>query len=65
MRIDANLSDPDAFYARLVAAHKGLGGDASMELMSRLVFLLANQIGDERVLEACLAAASEGLARAD
>ena len=65
MRIDPNLSDPDAFYASLVAAHEGLSADASVELMSRLVFLLANQIGDEQVLEACLAAASEGLARGD
>ena len=47
----------DAFYEALVASHQGLS-DAQSELMNaRLVLLLANHIGDLRVLREALAAA--------
>lgn len=61
MRLDANLHDPDAFYAALVAANEGLTEDQSQRLTLRLVFLLANQIGDAAVLEACVGEAAEPL----
>lgn len=61
MRLDANLHDPDAFYAALVAANEGLTDDQSQRLTLRLVFLLANQIGDAAVLEACVGEAAEPL----
>jgi hypothetical protein len=60
MRTDPNIPDPDGFYAAIVAAHEGLTDAASAALNARLVFLLANQIGDQRVLADCIAAARGG-----
>jgi len=60
MRTDPNIPDPDGFYAALVAAHEGLSDAASAALNARLVFLLANQIGDQQVLAECIAAARGG-----
>jgi hypothetical protein len=57
MRTDPNIPDPDAFYAALVQAHSGLSEAQSAELNARLVFLLANQLGDQQVLQDCLAEA--------
>jgi len=57
MHTDPNIPDPDGFYAALVAAHEGLTDAQSAELNARLVFLLANQVGDQRVLLACIEAA--------
>ena len=57
MKVDPNIPDPDGFYAALVAAHEGLTEVQSAELNARLVFLLANQVGDEQALLDCLAAA--------
>lgn len=57
MRTDPNIPDPDELYAALVAAHEGLTEAQSAELNARLVFLLANQIGDQRTLMACVEAA--------
>jgi|APFre7841882724_1041349.scaffolds.fasta_scaffold91207_2 hypothetical protein len=60
MRTDPNIPDPDGFYAALVAAHEGLTEAQSAELNARLVFLLANQVGDQAVLGACIDAAARG-----
>jgi hypothetical protein len=57
MKTDPNIPDPDSFYAALVAAHEGLTAAQSAELNARLVFLLANQVGDQQVLADCVAAA--------
>ena len=57
MRTDPNIPDPDGFYAALVAAHEGLTDVQSAELNARLVFLLANQVGDQGVLIDCVEAA--------
>jgi hypothetical protein len=51
----------DAFYERLIDAHKGLSDEASERLNSRLLLLLANHIGDLRVLEEAIALAREGI----
>jgi hypothetical protein len=53
------LADPDAFYAALMAAHRGLDEAASRRLDARLVLLLANHIGDMAVLRAAIEAARE------
>lgn len=55
------LSDPDGFYERLTAAHEGLNFEQSFELNARLIFLLANQVGDAAVLAACIDAAARDL----
>jgi len=53
----SNLTNPDDFYASLLAAHEGLSKAESDALNARLILLLANHIGDERVLETALHAA--------
>jgi hypothetical protein len=58
MRSDPNIPDPDGFYAALVAAHRGLTERQSAELNARLVFLLANQLGDQQALLECVEAAA-------
>jgi Protein of unknown function (DUF2783) len=57
---EPNIPDPDGLYATLVAAHEGLTDAESAALNARLVFLLANQIGDQQVLADCIAAARGG-----
>ncbi|MGB0799079.1 MAG: DUF2783 domain-containing protein [Planktomarina sp.] len=42
----------DNFYAKLLAAHKGLTDDQSQALNARLVLLLSNEIADLSKLEA-------------
>lgn len=64
MTTDPNIPDPDGFYAALVAAHEGLSEAESAELNARLVFLLANQVGEQGVLLDCIAAARKPFARA-
>ncbi len=57
MRTDPNIPDPDGFYAAVIQAHEGLSEAQSAELNARLVFLLANQLGDQEALLACVAEA--------
>lgn len=57
MKTGLNLQDGDTFYEQLLDAHKGLDQQQSELLNARLILLLANQIGDARVLQDCLAAA--------
>ena len=52
----------DDFYDLLIEGHRGLS-DAQSELMNaRLVLLLANHIGDLRVLQEAITAARAGAA---
>ena len=60
MRTDANIPDPDGFYEAWVAAHEGLSDEESSDLDTRLLLLLANQVGEQKVLLDCLAEAREG-----
>lgn len=59
LNLDANIADPDGFYAELIAAHDGLSDDESAALNARLILLLANHIGDLGVLRQALEAASQ------
>lgn len=59
MRTELTIADPDAFYAALVAAHEGLSTEQSAALNARLVILLANQVGDAKVLLECIDAARQ------
>lgn len=56
-----NLTDADGFYAELLACHEGLGDAQSALLNAKLVFLLANLVGDPATLRAALAAAREDI----
>ena len=55
------LERPDDFYARLLEAHRDLDDEASRQLNARLILLLANQIGDDAVLDEALREARRGL----
>ncbi|MEO5843425.1 MAG: DUF2783 domain-containing protein [Caldimonas sp.] len=57
MNTEPNIADPDGFYEAWLAAHDGLSDSESADLDARLVLLLANQVGDMRVLLDCIAAA--------
>jgi hypothetical protein len=60
IRLDPNLENPDAFYARLVIANENASGEQSLEFFIRLSMILANQIGDASVLQACIDEAAQG-----
>ena len=59
LNTNPNISDPDGFYAELIATHDGLSDEESVALNARLILILANHIGDRKVLEAALAAARQ------
>lgn len=49
----------DDFYEALMAAHEGLSLEQSARLNARLVLLLANQVGDDEMLNMALKKARE------
>ena len=57
MKTQLNLQDTDGFYERLLDAHAGLTPEQSQLLNARLILLLANQVGDAKVLAECVEAA--------
>jgi Protein of unknown function (DUF2783) len=54
-----NLSDPDASYAAMLAAHKGLTEAETHALNARLILILMNHIGDPAVLAEALTLAAD------
>ncbi|MGH8847424.1 MAG: DUF2783 domain-containing protein [Polaromonas sp.] len=60
LKTSLNFQDADAFYESLLDAHSGLGREESELLNARLILIMANQIGDSRILKECLAAAHQG-----
>ena len=59
MKTNLNLQDADGFYEQLLDAHQGLSEAQSALLNARLILLLANQVGDAKVLAECIAAARQ------
>lgn len=57
MKSEPNFQDADAFYENLLDAHHGLSREQSELLNARLILLLANQLGDSALLQACIEAA--------
>ena len=57
MKTNPHFTDADAFYEQLLDAHAGLSAEQSTLLNARLILLLANQVGDARVLQECIEAA--------
>jgi hypothetical protein len=56
-----NIPAPDDFYQELVDLHRDLSDEQSALINSKLILLLANQVGDAATLRAALAAAREDL----
>ena len=61
MKTTLHFQDADAFYEQLLDAHTGLEREQSELLNARLILILANQVGDTKVLQECLQAASQPL----
>ncbi len=51
LRTEANIADPDGFYAQLIDLHQGLTPEQSQKLNAKLILMLANHIGDREVLD--------------
>ena len=59
MKTTLHLQDADGFYEQLLDAHQGLSKEQSELLNARLILLLANQVGDAKVLQDCIEAARQ------
>jgi hypothetical protein len=44
------IADPDGFYEELVGAQRELSDEQAQRLLAKLVLILANHVGDRRVL---------------
>ena len=53
-RFFRDFSSGDEFYEHLIDAHNGLSDEQSEALNARLILLLANHIGDLKVLREAL-----------
>ena len=58
-RFFRDFSPGDDFYEALIEAHNGLTDEQSEALNARLILLLANHLGDLRVLREALQAARQ------
>ncbi len=59
MKTTFHFQDGDGFYEQLLDAHQNLSKEESELLNARLILLLANQVGDAKVLKDCIAAARQ------
>ncbi len=59
LTLDPNFSDADAFYAALADLHRDRSPETSEKINARLILLLANQVGDQAILEQALAIAGQ------
>lgn len=59
LNLSANLENADDFYAALLAAHDGLSSDQTSAFNARLILILANHVGAQRILEQAISAASK------
>ncbi|MEO0413113.1 MAG: DUF2783 domain-containing protein [Pseudomonadota bacterium] len=55
----SSFQKPDDVYQMIIDAHSGLSDDESMRFNAKLILLLANHIGDTRVLAQAIAAARQ------
>lgn len=62
LNLQANLDDPDTFYAELIALQNDLDDEAAASLYSKLVLILANHIGDMEILREAFAIAKNNTA---
>ena len=59
LNLEPNFSDADAFYAALAELHRDRKPDISEQINARLILLLANQVGEQGILEQALAIAGQ------
>ena len=53
-REELGIDDPDGFYAKLIDLHEGISPEHSQKLNAKMILMLANHIGDQKVLEEVL-----------
>ncbi len=56
LETELKISQPDATYAKLVAAFDGLEDQEVMKVAAKIILLLANHIGDETVVDEAVSA---------
>lgn len=54
LNLNANIIDPDGFYDDLLGAHEGLSKEESDAFNARLILILANHVGDRKILRDAL-----------
>ena len=59
LNLEPNFSDADAFYAALAEVHRDREPEVSEKINARLILLLANQVGNQQILEQALAIAGQ------
>jgi len=59
LKRDLNFTRPDEVYNAIVDAHKGLDEEQARAFDARLIFLLANHVGDEAVIREALKEAAK------
>ncbi|MGL4727227.1 MAG: DUF2783 domain-containing protein [Bosea sp. (in: a-proteobacteria)] len=57
--LNARFADPDAAYRLIAEAHRGLTAEESAALNARLVLILANQLGEMKLLREALILAKQ------
>lgn len=62
LELKPNFTQPDAFYAALTDVHRERSEPESERVNIRLILLLANHIGDQKILEEALEIASQAAA---
>jgi len=59
LNLEPNFTDPDAFYAALAEVHRDQEPAVSEKINARLILLLANQVGEQGILEQALEIAKQ------
>ncbi|MGT2428675.1 DUF2783 domain-containing protein [Cupriavidus basilensis] len=57
----ANISDPDGFYEELIGCQRDLSEENALLFQARLLLVMANHIGDRKVLTEAMVVARRGL----
>jgi Protein of unknown function (DUF2783) len=62
--LEPNISDPDEFYAELLALHEGRSKAESDAINARLILILANHVGDLSILRQAMETAARATGKA-
>jgi hypothetical protein len=54
---EPNIADPDGFYQELIESQRELSDEQADMLSAKLVLILANHVGDRKVLREAIALA--------
>ena len=59
LNLEPNLIDPDGFYEELLGCQRELSDDQAELFQARLLLVLANHVGDRKVLTEAMRVARE------